>query len=29
MGLESRKIAEEKYDVHKVNAVILKTMGID
>ena len=28
MGLESRKIAEEKYDVYKVNAVMLKEMGI-
>ncbi|OGT09871.1 MAG: hypothetical protein A2X77_04700 [Gammaproteobacteria bacterium GWE2_42_36] len=28
MGKESRRIAEEKFDVHKVNHVILKTMGI-
>jgi len=28
MGRQSRKIAEEKYDVHKVNAVMLKEMGI-
>lgn len=28
MGLRSRKIAEEKYDVHKVNAIILNTMGL-
>lgn len=28
MGKESRKIAEEKYDVHKVNKVILKAMDI-
>ncbi|MFK5948087.1 MAG: glycosyltransferase family 4 protein [Methylococcales bacterium] len=28
MGQESRKIAEEKYDVHKVNAVILNTMEL-
>jgi len=27
MGKASRQIAIEKYDVHKVNAVILKTMG--
>ncbi|MDM8542150.1 glycosyltransferase family 4 protein [Desulfococcaceae bacterium HSG9] len=29
MGLASRQIAVEKYDVRKVNAVILKTMGLD
>ncbi len=29
MGQKSREVAEEKYDVHKVNAVILKTMGLD
>jgi len=28
MGKESRKIAEEKYDVHKVNRVIMRTMGL-
>jgi len=28
MGKESRRIAEEKYDVHKVNAVMLNEMGI-
>lgn len=28
MGLKSRQIAEEKYDVHKVNALMLKTMGL-
>jgi len=28
MGKESRKIAEEKYDVHKVNKVIIKEMNI-
>lgn len=28
MGEESRRIAVEKYDVHKVNAVILETMGL-
>ncbi|MBM9538611.1 glycosyltransferase family 4 protein [Desulfobulbus alkaliphilus] len=28
MGLRSRQIAEEKYDVHKVNAVMLQEMGI-
>jgi len=28
MGKRSREIAEEKYDVHKVNAVILQTMGL-
>jgi glycosyltransferase involved in cell wall biosynthesis len=27
MGRESRRIAEEKYDVHKVNRVILEVMG--
>ncbi|SHF32468.1 Glycosyl transferases group 1 [Lampropedia hyalina DSM 16112] len=29
MGARSRAIAEEKYDVHKVNAVMLKEMGIE
>jgi glycosyltransferase involved in cell wall biosynthesis len=29
MGKRSRQIAEEKYDVHKVNAVMLREMGID
>lgn len=28
MGLRARKIAEDKYDVHKVNAVMLHEMGI-
>lgn len=28
MGEKSRQIAEEKYDVHKVNKVMLETMGI-
>jgi len=28
MGKESRRIAEEKYDVHKVNEVINKAMGL-
>lgn len=28
MGAESRRLAEEKYDVHKVNASILRVMGI-
>lgn len=28
MGWESRRIAEEKYDVHKVNRVILEAMGV-
>jgi glycosyltransferase involved in cell wall biosynthesis len=28
MGAESRKIAEEKYDVHKVNAIINRTMRL-
>lgn len=28
MGLRSRRIAEEKYDVHKVNAVMLGEMGL-
>lgn len=28
MGKRSRQIAEDKYDVHKVNAVMLKAMGI-
>lgn len=29
MGLRSRQMAEEKYDVHKVNAVMLREMGIE
>ena len=29
MGVESRRIAEEKYDVHKVNKVILSTMELE
>lgn len=28
MGIRSRKLVEEKYDVHKVNDVILKEMGL-
>jgi glycosyltransferase involved in cell wall biosynthesis len=28
MGARSRQIAEERYDVHKVNAVMLREMGI-
>ncbi len=28
MGIQSRKIAEEKYDVHKVNAVIIRAMEL-
>jgi hypothetical protein len=28
MGKRSREIAEDKYDVHKVNAVMLREMGI-
>jgi glycosyltransferase involved in cell wall biosynthesis len=28
MGRQSRRIAVEKYDVHKVNATILGTMGL-
>lgn len=28
MGLRSRQLAEEKYDVHKVNAVMLQAMGL-
>lgn len=28
MGKRSREIAEDKYDVHKVNQVILETMGL-
>ena len=28
MGRESRKLAEEKFDVHQVNAVINQTIGI-
>ena len=28
MGRESRRYAEERYDVHKVNAVMLREMGI-
>jgi glycosyltransferase involved in cell wall biosynthesis len=27
-GMESRKIAEEKYDVRKVNKVIIEAMGL-
>jgi hypothetical protein len=28
MGRRSRELAEEKYDVRKINAVIMKTMGL-
>jgi hypothetical protein len=28
MGRESRRIAEKKYDVHKVNQVILQAMRL-
>lgn len=28
MGAESRRLAEEKFDVHQVNAVILEAMGL-
>ena len=28
MGAESRRLAEEKYDVHKVNSIMLDCMGI-
>ena len=28
MGRRSRELAEEKYDVHKVNGVIMKTLGL-
>ncbi|MNJ79908.1 hypothetical protein D3C77_780960 [compost metagenome] len=28
MGARSRQIAEEKYDVHRVNAVMLQEMGL-
>lgn len=28
MGRRSREIAEEKYDVHKVNAVIMEALGL-
>ena len=28
MGIRSRQLAVEKYDVRKVNAVILETMGL-
>jgi hypothetical protein len=28
MGKRSREIAEEKYDVENVNAVIMKAMGL-
>jgi hypothetical protein len=28
MGARSREIAESKYDVHKVNAVMLGGMGL-
>ena len=28
MGLRARQVAQDKYDVHKVNAVMLREMGI-
>jgi len=28
MGARSREIAEEKFDVHKVNKVMLEAMGV-
>lgn len=28
MGLRSREIAEEKYEVHQVNALMLREMGL-
>ena len=28
MGAQSRAIAERKYDVHKVNEVVMREMGI-
>jgi len=28
MGRESRRYAEERYDVHKVNAVMMRGMGM-
>jgi glycosyltransferase involved in cell wall biosynthesis len=28
MGQRGRQLAEDKYDVHKVNAVMLKEMGL-
>ena len=28
MGRESRRYAEERYDVHKVNAVMMREMGM-
>jgi hypothetical protein len=29
MGDASRRLAEERFDVHKINAVILSTMDLD
>jgi glycosyltransferase involved in cell wall biosynthesis len=29
MGLESRRLAEERFDVHKINQVILREIGIE
>jgi len=29
MGRRSREIVEEKYDVNKVNSVIINTMGLN
>jgi glycosyltransferase involved in cell wall biosynthesis len=29
MATEARRIAEDRYDVHKVNASICRTMGIE
>jgi len=28
MGRESRRIAEERFDVHKINQVLLREMGL-
>jgi hypothetical protein len=28
MGKESRRIAEERFDVHKINRVLLEAMGL-
>ena len=28
IGLRARQVAEDKYDVHKVNAVMLQEMGV-
>lgn len=29
MGQHARQVADDKYDVHKVNAVMLREMGIE